>query len=124
MKKFWLVLFILLYVSCIKQTVRTDATFLDNYTFDEVWNASIKAVDDIDFIIDGMDKDSGFIAAESGRHIFQKASPRLAIKIKEVGSRIFIDCKVLQNEQFVDLFGIGRKTIRKFMVALNQNLNG
>jgi len=123
MKKFWLILVILVLVSCVKQTIKQEATFLENHTFEEVWNASIKAINDIEFTVDSMDKEAGFIAAERGRHVFEKAPPRLSVMIKEVGGQVYVECKVLQKEQYVDLGGIGKKTVRNFMIALNQYLN-
>jgi len=122
MKKLLLVLLAFALVSCIRQTINVESRFLDNYTFDEVWRASIRAVDDIGFTIDSLDLETGFIGAESGRHIGQKAPPRLAIFINEFRGRVYVDCKVLQKEQFFDIFGHGEKTIRRFMTALNMNL--
>lgn len=122
MKKFWLILVVLALVSCVRQTIKQEATFLENRTFEEVWNASIKAINDIEFVVDSMDKDAGFIAAERGRHVFEKAPPRLAVMIKEVGGKVYVDCKVLKKEP-IDIGGIGKKTVRNFMIALNQNLN-
>ncbi len=123
MKKFWLLLVVLVLVSCVKHTIKQEATFLENHTFEEVWNASIKAINDIEFIVDSMDKDAGFIAAERGRHLFEKAPPRLSVMIKEVGGKVYVDCKVLKKEQYLDIGGTGRKAVRNFMIALNQNLN-
>ncbi len=123
MKKFWLILVVLVLVSCVKQTIKQEATFLENHNFEEVWSASIKAINDIKFVVDSMDKDAGFIAADRVRHLFEKAPPRLSVMIKEVGGKVYVDCKVLKKDQFVDLGGTGTKTVRKFMIALNQNLN-
>ncbi len=123
MKKFWLILVVLVLVSCVKQTIKQEATFLENHTFEEVWSASIKAINDIKFVVDSMDKDAGFIAADRVRHLFEKAPPRLSVMIKEVGGKVYVDCKVLTKEQYVDIGGTGRKTVRNFMIALNQNLN-
>ncbi len=123
MKKFWLILVVLVLVSCVKQTIKQEATFLENHTFEEVWNATIKAINDIEFTVDSMDKEAGFIGAERGRHVFEKAPPRLSVMIKEVSGKVYVDCKVLTKEQYVDIGGQGRKTIRKFMMALNQYLN-
>ena len=124
MKKFWLILVVLALVSCVKQTIKQEATFLENHTFEEVWNASIKAINDIEFTADSMDKEAGFIAAERGRKAFvENAPPRLSVMIKEVGGKVYVDCKVLQKNQYIDLGGTGRKTVRNFMIALNQNLN-
>jgi len=97
--------------------------FLDSYSFDEVWIASVRAVNDIGFTVDSLDKDAGFIGAESGTHIGQDVPPRLSIMITEVRGRVYVDCKVLQKEQYIDIFGHGQRTIRKFMEALNMNLN-
>ncbi|UCC40144.1 MAG: hypothetical protein JSV96_01415 [Candidatus Aminicenantes bacterium] len=126
MKKLYVILLILMLlalVSCIQQTVKTESRFLDDYTFEEVWKASIRAVNDIEFTIDSLDKDAGFIGAESGPHIGQDAPPRLSIMITEARGRVYVNCKVLQKEEFIDVFGHGRRTIRKFMVALNRNLD-
>ena len=123
MKKFWVILVVLALVSCVKQTIKQETTFLENHTFEEVWDASIKAIDDIEFIVDSMDKDAGFIAAERARHLFEKASPRLSVMIKEVGGKVYVDCKVLKKDQYIDIGGTGKKAVRNFMIALNQNLN-
>ncbi|MDH4219295.1 MAG: hypothetical protein OEY18_03205 [Candidatus Aminicenantes bacterium] len=124
MKKILLALLILACVSCLNQTVKTETAFLENRTFDEVWRASIKAVNDIEFTIDSIDKETGFIGAERGRHpLGGDAPPRLSIMIREYESSVSVDCKVLQKEQFIDVMGMGKKIVREFMVALNQNLN-
>ncbi len=123
MKKLWLILLVLVLVACVKQTIKQEATFLESHTFEEVWNASIKAIDDIEFTVDSMDKDAGFIAAERGRHVFEKSPPKLSIMIKEVGGKVHVDCKVFKKEQYIDIGGTGRKAVRNFMIALNQNLN-
>ncbi len=124
MKKFWLILVILVLVSCVKQTIKQEATFLENHTFEEVWNATIKAINDIEFTVDSMDKEAGFIAAERGRKAFvEKAPTRIAVMIKEIGGKVYVDCKVLQKNQYIDIGGTGKKAIRNFMIALNRNLN-
>ncbi len=124
MKKIWLILMVLALVSCVIQTIKQEETFLENHNFEEVWSASIKAINDIEFTTDSMDKEAGFIGAERGRKAFvEKAPTRIAVMIKEIGGKVYVDCKVLQKNQFIDIGGVGKKTIRKFMIALNQNLN-
>jgi len=124
MKKIFLALLVLASVSCAIQTVKTETNYWRNRTFDEVWEASIAAVNDIEFTIDSMDRETGFIGAESGRYILGgDAPPRLSIMIREFDNNVMVDCKVLQKEQLVDVFGIGKKIMREFMFALNQNLN-
>jgi hypothetical protein len=122
MKKILVVLLALAMVSCIRQTINTESRFLDSYAFDDVWQASIRAVNDIGFTIDSLDIKAGFIGAESGTHIGQEVPPRLSIFISEVRGRVYVDCKVLQKEQFIDIFGHGERTVRRFMAALNMNL--
>ena len=122
MKKLMVLLIVLTFLSCTEQIINQDSTFLDNHTFDEVWEASIRAVKDIDFTIDSMDKETGFISAESGKRIFESEPPRLSIMIKKMDSKVSVDCRVLQKE-FIDLAGHGKRTVRNFMTALNMNLN-
>ncbi len=123
MKKLLPMLLVLSMVACLKQTVNTDMTFYEDRTFDEVWNASVRALDDIDFTIDSVDRETGFIAAERGRHTLQSAPPRLSIMIEDMGDKISVRCRILQKEQYFDIFGFGRKTVRDFLTALNMNLN-
>ena len=125
MKKILLPLLILIFVSCAIQTVKTETSFWRNKTFEEVWEASIEAVNDIEFTVDSLDREAGFIGAESGKYVFGgDAPPRLSIMIREIDGRVSVDCKVLQKEQLVDIFGIGKKIMREFMIALQQNLSG
>jgi hypothetical protein len=123
MKKYIMALAVLALSSCIRQTIHIESSFFDRYTFEEVWAAAVKSVNDINFTVDSMDKEAGFISAESGSHIGQEVPPRLSIMIDESRGRVFVNCKVLQKEQFVDVFGHGQRTVRKFFAALNMNLN-
>lgn len=122
MKKFLLASLVLAILSCTQQIINQDMTFLDNHGFDEVWEASLKAVNDIDLTIDSVDKAAGFISAESGMRVFESSPPRLSIMIKEMNGKVRVDCRVLQKEH-IDLGGHGKKTVRDFMTALNMNLN-
>jgi len=122
MKKLWILLIVFSFLSCTQQIINQDTTFLDNQTFEEVWEASVRAVKDIDFTVDSMDKETGFISAESGRRVFESRPPRLSIMIKEMYNKVSVDCRVLQKD-FIDLGGHGKKTVRNFMTALNMNLN-
>ena len=124
MKKSFAILIILLLTACIQQTVRHEVAFYEDFYYEDIWHAAIRAVNDIDFTIYSMDRASGFIGAESGKHIGQDAPPRLSILISESHGRIYVDCKVLQKEQYVDLLGHGRRIARSFMTALNHNLHG
>jgi len=121
-KYLWLILALLL-SACIQQTVRHEVAFYEEFYYDDIWQAAIHSINDIGFTIYSMDRASGFISAESGKHIGQEAPPRLSIIISESRGRIYVDCKVLQKEQYIDLFGHGRRIVRNFMSALNHNLH-
>ena len=123
MKKLWVILLVLVFISCVKHPIKLEATYLENRTFEEVWNASVKAINDIEFIVDSMDKEAGFIAAERGRHLLERSPPKLSIMIQEVGGKVYVDCKAQKKELFIDIGGTAKKAVRKFMIALNQNLN-
>jgi hypothetical protein len=122
MKKWLLTPLLIACLCCTQQVINRDTTFLDNHSFEEIWNASIEAVDDIDFTIASMDKSSGFISAESGPRIFEDNPPHLSITIEEINGKVMVECKVLQKE-FIDIAGHGRRTIKNFLAALNMNLN-
>ncbi len=122
MKKWLILLLILTAGACIRQTVHHTSTFIDGHSYQAVWAASIRSVHDIAFTVDSMDRGAGFISAESGTHILQDEPPRLSILISQSHGRIAVECRVLQKE-FVDVLGHGKRTIKHFMQALNNNLN-
>ena len=123
MKKWLILLVVLTMGACIRQTVHHTSTFIDGHSYQAVWAASIRSVHDIAFTVDSVDKGAGFISAESGTHIGQEVAPRLSILISQSRGRVFVECRMLQKEQFVDLFGHGKRTVNRFMQALNANLN-
>ena len=123
MKKVLILLMVLVSVACIKQTVHHTSTFLDGHSYGEVWSASLRAVHDIHFTVDSVDRAAGFISAESGPHIGQEIPPRLTVMISRSRDRVFVECRMLQKDQYIDLFGHGKRTIRRFFTALNMNLN-
>lgn len=123
MKKLLMIFLLVAAAACVQQTIHQRSTFLDNHSFDEVWEATIKAVYDIKFTVDSVDRESGFIGALRGKDVLQHAPPRLSILVSDVGGRVSVDCKVLQQEQFVDIMGHGDRIIRDLLIALNANLN-
>ena len=123
MKKMLVILMILGAAACIRQTVHHTSTYLDGHSFEEVWGASIKAVYDISFTIESMDEESGFISAQSGTHILQGAPPKFTVMIADHRGKVFVECRLLQKEQFIDILGHGKRTPRRFLTALNVNLN-
>jgi hypothetical protein len=110
MKKILLVLLALSFTSYFHQI----------HTFDEVWQASLKTVDDIGFKIENLDRNAGFIGAENG---CQLCPLRLLIMVTELKGRIYMDYIVLQKKHEDNIYDDEKKTIRRFMTAMNRNLN-
>ncbi|NIM91160.1 MAG: hypothetical protein GTO17_09455 [Candidatus Aminicenantes bacterium] len=90
------------------------------HTFDEVWQASIKTVDEIGFKIENLDRNAGFIGAENG---CLGCPLRLLIMVTEFKGRVYMDYKVLQKKPENDPSEEDKETIRKFIMAMNRNLN-
>ena len=110
MKKILLVLLAFTFTSYLHQV----------HTYDEVWQASLKTVDDIGFKIDSLDRNAGFIGAANG---CQVCPLRLLIMVTEFKGRVYMDYKVLQKKSEDNIFYDEKKTIRKFMTAMTRNLN-
>ena len=117
-----LIIPIILLSACIRQTVNIKTSVFDGYSYLEVWRASIRAVNDIEYTVYTTDRDSGFIGAECGPYVFQELPPRLSIMIHDDYGRVYVECKVVQMDQFIDVFGYGKKTVRRFMRSLNEHL--
>jgi hypothetical protein len=122
-RKLLIVFLLISATACVQQTVHQRSTFLDNHSFDAVWDATLKAVYDIKFTVDSVDRESGFISALRGQDVLQHAPPRLSILISDMDGKVLVDCKVLQQEQYIDILGHGKRTIRNLINALNANLN-
>lgn len=129
MKRKWVIILVVTLVlcftlmACIKQTLHRDVAFIERHSYESVFQASIRAVEDIGFTIHSMDRDTGFIGAESGPFIGDDMPPRLSILISQERERVFVDCKLLRPDEFVDIFGHGRRTVNDFLLALNIQLN-
>ena len=114
----------LILLNCMgSMQVKQEASkFYENYSFDEVWVASLRAIQDIGFTIKNTEKESGLIYAEGGRNVItQNESPQLNIMVIESGEKVHVDCRAVQPGQIVD-YGAGKKNINKFLIALNKRL--
>ena len=102
---------------------KQDVSFLDGHAYNEVWTASIRALSDIRFTVDDMDKDSGYIFATADKRnvVTQTNQAQLKILLTEEGGRVCLTCQAIQPGQIVD-YGAGKKNIAKFKVALNARL--
>ena len=114
----------LLLLSCAtSMQVKKQKNFSYNeYSFETVWSAAIRAVMDIGYSIKSSDKNGGIIFAQ-GQAVFiaDEAPLNLSILIKEENGKTNIDCQVVIPGAAFDAIGIN-KEMEKFMVALNRNL--
>lgn len=114
---------LILMTACLHQTVRTTSTVYDGFALGEVWNAALRTLHDLDFSIYALDNHAGFIGAEGPMPIFHELPPRLSVFISRRYGTVYVDCKVIQPDQLVDVFGYGRKTAHLFYRTLNRNLH-
>lgn len=114
---------ILFLAGCHRQTINMGTAAFDGYSYRDVWRASLRAVNDIEYTVYAMDRDAGFIGAECGPYVLQELPPRLSIMIHNDYGRIFVECKVLQMDSYIDILGYGKKTVRRFMRSLNEHLH-
>lgn len=114
---------VLMLSACLKPPVHTSATEFDSYSFEEVWAASLHALHDIDFIPYAIDRRAGFISAEMGHLIIlHDVPPQISIIVSREYGKTFVDCKVTQLDQYVDIFGLNKKISRNFYMALHERL--
>jgi hypothetical protein len=114
---------ILILSACLRPPVHTSATEFDSFSFDEVWAASLRALHDIDFIPYTVDRRAGYITAEMGHlMILHDVPPQISILISREYGKTFVDCKVTQLDQYVDIFGLNKKITRNFYMALHDRL--
>lgn len=114
-------------MSCASvQPQKAESKFNVSYTdfsFDEVWSAAMKAVDDIEFTIRKMIKESGFIYAEGRRNPSPLyLPPHMNVIIREENGRINVNCHVVLPGQITD-FEASKRYVRWFFKDLNKNLN-
>jgi hypothetical protein len=113
----------LLLSSCIRPPVYTSSTEFDRFSYDEVWSASLRALHDIDFIPYALDRRAGIISAEMGHMIlFADVPPQISLAISAEYGKTYVDCKVRQIDQYVDVFGLTKKITRNFYAALHDRL--
>lgn len=88
-------------------------------TFDEMWNASIKVGVQQGYQIFNSDKDGGVLILTKGRNVLtQNEPPQLTVIISEVDGTCTIDAQYVQPGQIADLFGTGKKAVKKFINAV------
>jgi len=94
----------------------------NEYSFDTVWSAAMKAVMDIGYSIKSSDKNGGIIFAQNEAvYITEEAPLNLNILLKEENGKIDVDCQLVIPGAAFDAVGLN-KEMEKFTMALNRHL--
>jgi len=121
------------FIACASFQVKKKESFqYKNVSFEAVWAAASKALQEMDFEIKETKKEkiglpaysewTGYILAEGKRNFLtQVAAPQMRITIKRQGGRVEVTCEAIQPKQVVD-YGGTRKNIDRFYHLLNKNL--
>lgn len=92
------------------------------YSFDHVWSAALKAVDDVDFVVRNTTKRVGLVQAVAIRNPEPRFSPpRMNVIIKEENGRIEVNFHIELPGQKDDT-GKRRKIADRFFKVLRKNL--
>lgn len=122
-KTLFLLIMMLSLSACIRPPVHSSSAAFDRYSFDDIWTATLRALHDIDFLPYSIDRRAGVIAAEAGRSfLLYDLPPQISLVISRAYGKTYVDCKVSQLDNYVDVFRLNRKITRKFYSALNGRL--
>lgn len=116
---------ILFFVSCVStQMQKTETIYLRKFSFDEVWRASLQAVNDLGFEIRAKEEWKGLIYAEREKipHSVLHLPPQMRVNIEKKGRRIKVDCEVILVGKEIDYYWTRRRTANLFFKALRKNL--
>lgn len=110
------------------QVNKQEAIYYENYSFDEVWTASLKALTDIGYSVKESYREMGMIFAQGNPNpsrpfIEQEKPPNMNITTSEENGRIKLDCQVVVSTALVDAIEIRKVDMNLFLEALNKNLN-
>jgi len=76
----------------------TKSNSYEGYSFEKIWDAVIKSIMDMEYVLKNMDKDSGFInAAGEGDALsypYRSFKPTLNVIIKNIDERVTVTCQV------------------------------
>lgn len=115
----------LFFISCVSiQVRRAETIFFRKFSFDEVWRASIQAINDLGFEIRVKEEWRGFIFAEREKlpHSTLHLPPQLRVNIEKEGRWIKVDCEVVLIGKKIDYYWTRRRTVNLFFKALKKNL--
>lgn len=116
------------------QVKKQESATYGDLPFDRVWNAAVKSLEEMEFVVKDSKKEkiglpafsewTGDIYAEGKKSILtQVTTPQLRVHIKRQGGKVEVRCEAVQPKQLVD-YGKSKENVRKFFERLNQNLLG
>lgn len=96
----------------------------NNISFDEIWNASLKALDDLGLIIGDKNKEKGYIYAKK-REDHPIGTPAMEIFIREENGEIKVACEPLLASPYrgPEALREDRKWAELFFSSLDKKLN-
>ena len=122
-KPVFLFILILSLCACIRPPVHSSSAAYNQYSFDEIWTATLHALHDIDFFPYAIDRRAGVIAAEAGHSfLLYDMPPQISLVISRAYGKTYVDCKVSQLDNYVDVFRLNKRVTRKFYYALSGRL--
>lgn len=114
--------------SCASMEVKKQkSNYFEDYSFEEVWKASQKALKDVAYVVKESDREGGRIFAQAHpnpRRPFQEQEqpPNITIIISEENGRIRLACKVVVVTAFGDAMEKRKAEMSIFLDALHKNL--
>lgn len=94
----------------------------ERFTFDEIWNAAIQSLDDIEFVLKNEIKQNGFIYAQVKKNPDPRyLPPHMNLIIREENGGIRVNCHVVVPSRS-HAFGTERSYANRFFEALDNNL--
>lgn len=95
-----------------------ETKFYDRFTFDIVWAAALRAVDDLEYAIRKEIKESGFIYAQAKNNPDPRNLPgHLNVYIRDIDGRVRVNCHAIIPGQETD-FKASHAIVKRFFTAL------
>jgi hypothetical protein len=91
-------------------------------TFNEVWDASLWAIRDMNLTVISMNRRGGMIGADPAGYPYHHYPPLLSVLIRGNSRAVFVECRISQMDRRGEAVGFGRRNVREFFTALNYHL--
>ena len=115
----------LLFLSCVSTQVFKERTrYFDKFSIDEIWQASLNALEELEYVIRVQEKWRGFLYAEREKHQFStlRLPLQLSVHISEEEGQIKVDCEAILIGKKMDYPTERRRTVSIFLKTLREHL--